>query len=89
MSTARTDFPVTADWTSTDYWGGQIDAIDTTYGVTVNEQQFEVTAAESDGYAMNIRMSVKKQVVASETRYWWGYASQVNFTTDLAAQGVL
>ena len=87
----RTDFPVTADWTSTDFWGASEFALDSS-AVTYGEEQFTVissSANNSDGYTMNIRMSTKKQSKDGETVYWWGFASQVNFTTDLTNTGVI
>ena len=59
----RTDFPVTVDWTSEQFWAGTVLALGSS-AVTINEQDFVVvssSASNSDGYTMNVKMSTKKQ----------------------------
>jgi hypothetical protein len=63
-------------------------AADTVFGLTLQNFDFTVSSV-NNGYGMQGNMSMKKQVKANQTIWWWGYSTQVNFKTALPANAIL
>lgn len=73
-------FPSTYNWQDT--WSLQAFATNSEIAYTVNEQDFVIEAAGGAYNAYGL-MSVKKQVKEGNTKFWWGYSTQVNMGSNL------
>jgi hypothetical protein len=68
-----TNFPVTHSWLDT--WEINIASAETESALTLNSFDFTVWDVSAEGYGMQGNMSVRKQIKAGKTTYWWGYST--------------